>query len=180
MSTDYEESISTRRGGLKEPKCCCCGVRLGLGLLYALLLIMGIANIVSYTQSYDILTVIQGIVFLACGFVGFLSIAKPSVKNAKMAIWFYAGSYILSLALGIVSLVMLNNQVNDISIPESSTAGLTKSQKDQVGATTEIAKKTILTTSITIGIVGLVLATLVYGLIIHRMFAYKKWLAKDS
>ena len=161
-----------------EPKCCCCGVTVGLGVLYVLLLIGGIIEFASIGNVKDALSiavaVLQGILLIVASFIGAGSIMKPTVKHASHAMYFYAAMEGIFIILSIIPLATVNATV-DAQLATYKDKNPTVSDTDL-----QSIKTTAVTAVISATVIGIVISLVIVGLIIQRMYLYKKWLAESE
>eukprot|EP00834_Sanchytrium_tribonematis_P007214 NODE_621_length_5335_cov_0.249618.p3 type:complete len:176 gc:universal NODE_621_length_5335_cov_0.249618:1948-1421(-) len=161
---------------MREPKCCCCGVRLGLCIMYALFLIGGSVDIAKGSTYVDLgfksegaIYIIQGIVFIVASMVGFLSIKTQKVKTANTAMWTFVALITVAIILSIISLSMMGTTINQ-------TIDQEKSNPSSTDATIKALKATTTTALVAGGIVVIGLTLIFGGIVVQRMYLYKKWL----
>eukprot|EP00834_Sanchytrium_tribonematis_P005562 NODE_345_length_9042_cov_0.258973.p7 type:complete len:173 gc:universal NODE_345_length_9042_cov_0.258973:6832-7350(+) len=166
---------------MEEPKCCCCGVRLGLSILYLLVLIGGILNFVAGAGSIALgsgtsgaLSIVQGVLYVIGAIVGFASITTQKVKVAAAAMWIYVVMITINIIIYIISLAMVSAAVDDAVAQEK--AANPDFTDDQVNALKSVRTSAIIAS----GAVGIGLTLLIGGLIVQRMYLYKKWLAEKE
>ena len=108
---------------VKEPKCCCCGVRLGLGILYVLIFIGGVLTIATTftgtTYAYGFgaiiaVNVISGVLRLIASGVGLVSIKKMESTWAGKAIKAFIGLFVLTWIMDIIVIILFNVYFEDI------------------------------------------------------------------
>ena len=173
-----------------EPKCCCCGVRLGLGILYVLIFIGGIINIAtSFTTGYTggyvpliAISVVIGVLEVLSGVVGMISIKKMESRWANKALKSFIALFVITWVLQIINIVLMNVYFDDI-VKNNLDNNLSSLEGQADDATIDAIRKnneqytSISRTSLIVGpIVSLVVSIVIVALIANRMKAYQKWL----
>ena len=156
----------------KEPKCCCCGVRIGLGILYALILVFSIYGIIASAKSVYVPTMATGIVgsilTTIASAVGLWSIQKQESKFATKALWIFIGCQVVHLIIYIIEIVLVGAAV-DYTLTQPPY----DAQDQEVVNTARTVAKSLIIVG---GIIGITITVVISGLIAHRTLAYKKWL----
>ena len=150
----------------KEPKCCCCKVRVGLSILFILSILFGIYGLV--TGNY-----VQGAINLTSGVVGMASVFKKSVKLATFSVAIYILLQLASIAISIYNIANVDAAVNaqvDILQKDGSFSSGT-----DIGSVKSGLKEFVY---IFAGI-AMALNIIFAILITERMIAYRKWLKTE-
>ena len=148
----------------KEPKCCCCGVRVGLGILFALYIIFGI-----YALAVGAFG--QGAASLLGGLIGMYAVVKKSAKAATVSLILFILAELISLAFSIYYMAVVGQTVDMLiqNVQNNNTVGYTDEQIDTLRTSYKSSLLISYGVSMAIGIVITVL-------IAERMVAYRKWL----
>eukprot|EP00834_Sanchytrium_tribonematis_P001450 NODE_35_length_36362_cov_0.944434.p26 type:complete len:164 gc:universal NODE_35_length_36362_cov_0.944434:4339-4830(+) len=152
-------------GRSKEPKCCCCGVRIGLGILFVLSLIFGILGLVG--RNYG-----QGACMVVGGLVGLFAVVKKSVKAATFTLYFFILTQLISVAFGIYYITTIGSAVDAAIDDAKKNNDNTDLSPDQIESLRGATKSYYYA----IYIIGLVISVIITILVSERMIAFRKWL----
>eukprot|EP00834_Sanchytrium_tribonematis_P007213 NODE_621_length_5335_cov_0.249618.p2 type:complete len:194 gc:universal NODE_621_length_5335_cov_0.249618:1082-501(-) len=179
---------------MKEPKCCCGGIRLGLCIMYAFFLLGGVLSFVTgsalidygqstygvlnfvtgpagidYGQStYGAISIVQGVIYVLVSLIGFASIKSQKVKIANSAMWSFVVAIIAIIILYIVILSTAGAIINE-RFDQMDSIGF---KGNQLSAAKNAEKSTLVAQ----GIASIGLTIIFGGIIAQRLFLYKKWL----
>ena len=157
-----------------EPMCCCCGVRMGLGILYSLVLIGAVINFATAgSGSSAALPIVQGLLNLLSGVVGLASIFNPKVKTAALAMYIYCGLQAVSIVVSIIVIVISISPASLDVVRDQVKSGNPNYTDSQVQSVVDFYKNYF----ISVGIITIGITLIFIGLIVNRMLAYKNWLA---
>ena len=151
--------MPSQKAVVREPHCCCCHVRSGLGLLSIAILLYGIVLLIFGTY-------LVGCFLVAAGGIAFIASLFNRSKLFAIAGVLFGGLMIFILVSSIVFIVQLPNYINSMYDSDVKNNAVIGSQSRQ-----QIYKSWL-----SMYVVSLVLSVLLGLIVLNRMFAQYKFL----
>eukprot|EP00835_Amoeboradix_gromovi_P000705 NODE_26_length_35450_cov_0.398320.p15 type:complete len:220 gc:universal NODE_26_length_35450_cov_0.398320:15149-14490(-) len=169
----YEEC--DMRSKAIEPNCCCCGIRIGMLVLFVLSILFGISKFVivfeNFSLAFIVFSYIHASSMILCGMFGVYAVMKSSSKAIYVSIFLYVINQAISLSFCIFSLIVTRDEVDK----QISHLQLTKTNSftdEQLhGLRDTVSSSLYLVYSI-----SLVCTVVLTPFVVERMMSYRKWL----
>eukprot|EP00835_Amoeboradix_gromovi_P000711 NODE_26_length_35450_cov_0.398320.p21 type:complete len:162 gc:universal NODE_26_length_35450_cov_0.398320:17102-16617(-) len=148
----------------KEPKCCCCGVRVGLGILFFLSLVFGIIDFVFGSFG-------QGTCMVVGGIIGLFAVIKKSSAATVLALVLFIITQMISIALSIYAMTALKPFIIS-EFPyqkDDNSVTLSDEEVDKLRASSTTSAYAVYGISLAVSVIFTILIS-------ERMITYRKWL----
>eukprot|EP00835_Amoeboradix_gromovi_P006091 NODE_658_length_5456_cov_0.429158.p2 type:complete len:220 gc:universal NODE_658_length_5456_cov_0.429158:2212-1553(-) len=160
-----------------EPVCCCCGVKIGLQITYAIFAFLGIILILDAARfSFDGFLLIEGLLVLCGAIIGLSSISNTSRSRKLLNSSFYISPLIgITLLSVVVTEYVFYGEayVRDTNRLKISNPSITD---DEV----ESNNRAIRTSLAIDGIIRIGIGAIVYIVLRNRTIAYINWIDETT